>query len=120
MNEFKDQLDASEKEKVSNVELILGQEKDPKLPARSVDLIMMVDVYHEFNYPYEMTEELIKALKPGGRLVFVEFKKEDPKVPIKLLHRMSEKQVMKEMEPFPLRHSTTIGDLPWPPGISRM
>ena len=53
----------------------------------------MVDVYHEFSHPYEMTEAMVKALKPGGRLVFVEFRLEDQKVPIKLVHKMSEKQV---------------------------
>jgi protein-L-isoaspartate O-methyltransferase len=99
--------------KIKNVVPVMGSISDPKLPAGQVDMIMMVDVYHEFSHPYEMTQAMVKALKPGGRLIFVEYRLEDPKVPIKLLHRMSEKQVMKEMEPFPLRHSTTIGDLPW-------
>ena len=63
---------------------------DPKLPADGVDLILMVDVYHEFSHPYEMTEAMVKALKPGGRLVFVEYRLEDPKVPIKLVHKMTE------------------------------
>ena len=70
-----------------------GHETDPKLPAGAVDLILMVDVYHEFALPFEMTEEMVKALKPGGRLVFVEFRLEDEKVPIKLVHKMSERQV---------------------------
>src|SRR5258708_7298475 len=61
-------------EKVTNVELVKGTETDPKLPANSVDLILMVDVYHEFTHPYEMTEAMVKSLKPGGRLVFVEFR----------------------------------------------
>jgi ubiquinone/menaquinone biosynthesis C-methylase UbiE len=101
-------------EKVENIETILGTEKDPKLPETAVDLILMVDVYHEFNYPFEMTEHLIKALKPGGRLVFVEFKKEDPKVPIKEVHKMSERQVLKEMDVFKeLKHVETNKDLPW-------
>src|SRR5205823_5316589 len=88
--------------KVDNVEPIKGTEKDPKLPPNSVDLILMVDVYHEFDYPFEMTEGMIRGLKPGGRLVFVEFRLEDPKVPIKLVHKMTEKQVRKEMAPHPL------------------
>ena len=67
----------------------------------------MVDVYHEFSHPFEMTEAMVKALKPGGRLVFVEFRLEDPKVPIKLVHKMSEKQVIKEMGPHPLKHAKT-------------
>jgi precorrin-6B methylase 2 len=99
--------------KVDNIELVLGKEKDPMLPAEAVDLILMVDVYHEFSDPYEMTEAMVKSLKPGGRLVFVEYRLEDEKVPIKLLHKMSEKQVRKEMEAFPLRWVETKADLPW-------
>src|SRR5262249_758243 len=83
--------------RVTNVEPILGTITDPKLPAASVDLILMVDVYHEFSHPYEMTEAMLKALKPGGRLVFVEYRLEDPKVPILLVHKMSQRQVLKEM-----------------------
>jgi protein-L-isoaspartate O-methyltransferase len=102
-----------EKEEVENIETILGTETDPKLPAGGVDLILLVDVYHEFAFPYEMTEAMIKALKPGGRLVFVEFRREDPKVLIKLVHKMTEKQVLKEMKPHPLKHAETIASLPW-------
>jgi ubiquinone/menaquinone biosynthesis C-methylase UbiE len=102
-----------EKKKVTNVEPVLGTITDPKLPANGVDLILLVDVYHEFDHPYEMTEAMVKGLKPGGRLVFVEFKLEDPEVPIKLVHKMSQKQVLKEMEPFPLKHLKTIDSLPW-------
>jgi precorrin-6B methylase 2 len=100
-------------EKIGNVELVAGTEKDPKLPASSLDLILMVDVYHEFTYPYEMTEAMVKALKPSGRLVFVEFRLEDEKVPILTLHRMAERQVVREMQPFPLRHVETQKHLPW-------
>jgi ubiquinone/menaquinone biosynthesis C-methylase UbiE len=99
--------------RVTNVEPVKGTITDPKLPAGAIDLIIMVDVYHEFSHPYEMTQALVKALKPGGRLVFVEFRLEDPNVPIKLVHRMSQKQVLKEMAPFPLRHVRTIDSLPW-------
>lgn len=101
------------KDKISNVELIQNTEKDPKLPANAVDMVLMVDVYHELSYPYEVTAELVKALKPGGRLVFVEFRLEDEKVPILAVHRMTEKQVKKEMEPFALKHARTLGHLPW-------
>lgn len=101
------------KNKVENIEPILGTETDPKLPADGVDLILMVDVYHEFSFPYEMTEALAKALKPGGRLVFVEFRREDEKVPILLAHKMTEKQVLAEMGPHPLKHAKTIESLPW-------
>ncbi len=99
--------------KVKNVIPVKGTVTDPKLPASAIDLILLVDVYHEFSHPYEMTEAMIKALKPGGRLVFVEFRLEDPNVPILLLHRMSEKQVLKEMAPHTLRHVRTLEALPW-------
>jgi ubiquinone/menaquinone biosynthesis C-methylase UbiE len=101
------------KEKVENIEPLLGTETDPKLPANGVDLILMVDVYHEFAFPYEMTQAMIKALKPGGRLVFVEFRREDEKVPILLAHKMTEKQVLSEMAPHPLKHVKTLKSLPW-------
>lgn len=99
--------------KITNVELVHGTETDPKLPENSVDLILMVDVYHEFSHPWEMTVGMLKSLKEGGRLVFVEYRMEDPKVPIKLVHKMSEKQVRKEMDPHALRWVETIGVLPW-------
>ena len=99
--------------KVENIDPVLGTITDPNLPKEGVDLIVMVDVYHEFDHPYEMTDAMVKALKPGGRLVFVEYRLEDPDVPIKLVHKMSEKQVVKEMGEFPLRHVKTIDVLPW-------
>jgi SAM-dependent methyltransferase len=98
---------------LGNVEPILGTDSDPKLPAGAVDLILMVDVYHEFAYPWEMTQALIRSLKPGGgRLVFVEYRLEDPQVLIKLVHKMTEKQVRKEMEPHPVRWVETLDILP--------
>lgn len=101
--------DRMKKDKVANIETVKGTETDPKLPKEGVDLILLVDVYHEFSHPFEMAEAMVDALKPGGRLVFVEFKLEDPEVPIKLVHKMSERQVMKEMEPFPeLEHTKTV------------
>ena len=98
--------------RLTNVEPIQGTETDPKLPAGSVDLILMVDVYHEFDHPFEMTEAMVKALKPGGRLVFVEYRREDADVPIKTVHKMLEKQVIKEMGPHPLRWVKTSEILP--------
>jgi ubiquinone/menaquinone biosynthesis C-methylase UbiE len=98
---------------VANVEPVLGKEADPKLPAAAVDTIILVDVYHELSRPYEMTEAMVKALKPGGRLVFVEYRLEDKSVPIKLVHKMSREQVNKEMSPFPLKHVRTHETLPW-------
>ena len=99
--------------KLTNVEPVLGEEADPKLPANSVDLIFLVDVYHEFSLPFEMTEAMVKALKPDGRLVFVEFRMEDENVPIKLVHKMTEKQVIKEMSVHPLKWVDTNPILPW-------
>ena len=99
---------------VTNIETVQGNDADPKLPRAGVDLILMVDVYHEFAKPFEMIEKMVDALKPGGRLVFVEFKLEDEKVPIKLLHKMSERQVLKEMEPFPeMTHTKTVKTFAW-------
>ncbi len=104
----------AKKEDLANVEPVLGAEADPKLKDDSVDVILMVDVYHEFNYPHEMTDKMVKSLKPGGRLVFVEFRLEDEAVPIKLVHKMSERQVVKEMDEFKnMKHAGTIKTLPW-------
>lgn len=104
----------AKKEKIANVELVRGTEKDPKLPEASVDLILMVDVYHEFSFPYEMMEKMVASLKPNGRVAFVEFRLEDPKVPIKLLHKMSERQVINEMAEFKnMEHTKTVKTLPW-------
>jgi ubiquinone/menaquinone biosynthesis C-methylase UbiE len=113
--EMLDIIKARAKElKITNVEPVLGTITDPKLPPAGVDMILLVDVYHEFDHPYEMTEAMVKSLKPGGRLVFVEFRLEDEDVPIKLVHKMSEKQVKKEMSLFPeLKHVKTHADLPW-------
>jgi ubiquinone/menaquinone biosynthesis C-methylase UbiE len=85
----------------------------PNLKDESVDMIIMVDVYHEFEFPHEMTKAMVSALKKGGAMVFVEFRGEDPKVPIKLVHKMTEKQVMLEMKDMGLKHRETIGVLPW-------
>jgi precorrin-6B methylase 2 len=103
------------KRKIKNVELVKSEEKSPQIEAESLDLALMVDVYHEFAFPYEMMRELSRAMKPGGRVVFVEFRLEDPDVPIKLVHKMTEAQVKKEMSPpeFGLKWKETIGVLPW-------
>lgn len=98
---------------ITNVAPVLGTVTDPKLPPNSMDTIVMVDVYHEFDFPYEMTETMCRALKPGGRLVFVEFRGEDENVPIKRVHKMTEAQVKKEMAPHPLTWKETISVLPW-------
>jgi protein-L-isoaspartate O-methyltransferase len=99
---------------IKNVRPHRGTQKSPQLKPGSVDLALMVDVYHEFEWPYEMTRELCKSLKPGGRLVFVEYRKEDPKVAIKEVHKMSLAQVKKEMgrKEFEMAYQKTIGTLP--------
>lgn len=100
--------------KMANIDLVLAKEQDPGLKPNSVDTILLVDVYHELAYPREVTRKMIEALKPGGRIVLVEFRLEDPEVPIKLVHKMSEKQVLREMKEFPeLKPEPTIGILPW-------
>lgn len=97
---------------LTNVKAVLGTVSDPKLPPASVDTVLMVDVYHEFDYPCEMMHAMCKSLKPGGRVIFVEFRAEDPNVPIKEVHKMSEAQVRKEMSVQPLKWTETIGVLP--------
>jgi len=99
--------------RIKNVKPVLGEITDPKLPADSCDTMILVDVYHEFDHPYEMVANMVRALKPGGRLVFVEFRAEDPKVPIKPVHKMTEAQVRKEMALHPLEFAENIGVLPW-------
>ena len=101
--------------KIENVELLLGTEKSPRLEPETVDLAIMVDVYHELAYPYEMMLELSKGMKVGGRVVFVEFRLEDPEVPIKLVHKMSQAQVKREISPpeLNLKYRRTIDSLPW-------
>ncbi len=91
---------------------VLGTVQDPKLPEASVDTVLLVDVYHELDYPFEMARAMIKALKPGGRLVLVEYRGEDPDVPIKPLHKMTVAQVRKEMTVHPVTFEKTIATLP--------
>ncbi len=84
--------------KVSNVETLLGTIEDTKLPAGEVDLVILVDAYHEFSHPREMMESVVEGLKPGGRVIFLEYRGEDPGINIKPLHKMTVKQVRREME----------------------
>lgn len=98
---------------LTQIEARLGAVDDVRLPAGSVDLAIMVDVYHELAYPYEVMASVMQALKPGGRVVFVEYKAEDPQVPIKRLHKMSEAQIKREAAVFALDWERTVGTLPW-------
>ena len=98
---------------VTNVQPILGTMIDPRLPAGEVDLILCVDVYHEFSYPERMLAAMRRALKPDGLLVLVEYRTEDPKVPIKPLHKMSKAQIMKELPPNGFKLAKQFDRLPW-------
>lgn len=84
--------------KITNVQPVLGTESDPKLAANSIDLAILIDAYHEFSYPREMINHIASALKPGGRIALVEYRAEDPTVPIKELHKLSVAQATKEMK----------------------
>lgn len=97
---------------VENVTLVRGSVTDPSLPADSIDAALMVDAYHEFSHPREMMDNLVEALAPGGRVYLVEYRKEDPSVPIKRLHKMSEAQARKEMEAVGLEWVATRDMLP--------
>jgi ubiquinone/menaquinone biosynthesis C-methylase UbiE len=87
-----------DREKISNVDLVLGTFDDPKLPAGEIDLILMVDVYHEFSEPQAMLRRMRESLKPGGRLVLLEYRKEDPSIPIRPDHKMSVAEAKMEVE----------------------
>jgi precorrin-6B methylase 2 len=95
-----------------NVVPVLGTVSDPHLPAASVDLALMVDVYHELDLPYETMQAICLALKPSGRVVLVEYRGEDARVPIKPLHKMTEVQIKREMSVLPLYWVQTIERLP--------
>ena len=97
---------------ITNVQLVKGDEQTPNLPEGVLDLVLFVDVYHELAYPYEMITNLIKSLKVGGKLILVEYRGEDPRVPIKPLHKMTEKQARKEMEAAGLVWVETLDLLP--------
>jgi len=99
--------------KLQNVEIILGTPTDPKLPANALDLVLMVDVYHEFSEPVTMMRHIQNAMKPNGRVVLVEFRREDPNVPIQPLHKMSVQDVRSELEPLGFRFQRSIDFLPW-------
>ena len=96
-----------------NIEPVLAAPDDVHLPAESIDLALLVDVYHELSAPYEVLASTVRALRPGGRVVFVEYRAEDPAVPIRPLHKMSEAQVRREATPHGLRWQTTVRSLPW-------
>lgn len=111
--EMLDQLQKRMRDRgIQNVEPVLGTIQHANLQPNSIDLAIMVDVYHEFSHPYEMMKSIVTALKPGGRVAFVEYRAEDPEIPIKRVHKMTEPQVKKEAEAAGLVWEKTIGDLP--------
>ena len=105
--------EAAKKAQAPAVKPILGSLTDPHLPEGSVDLVLCVDVYHEFSHPEHMLKAIRKALRPKGRLVLVEFREEDDNVPIKPLHKMSKEQVIKELTPNGFKLVEQFDGLPW-------
>jgi ubiquinone/menaquinone biosynthesis C-methylase UbiE len=101
-----------ERERLSNVIPVLGEPADPKLPPASIDMALMVDVYHELSDPQTMLANIRKALKPGGRLILLEYKGEDPSVPILPLHKMTVAQAKLEVEHEGFRLTTVDSSLP--------
>jgi FkbM family methyltransferase len=102
----------AKKDGLDNIEPILGAVDDPKLLQNQVDLVLMVDAYHEFSHPQEMMQGIVQGLKSGGRVVLIEYRAEDPKVPIKRLHKMTQAQAIKEMKAVGLRWVETKDFLP--------
>ena len=102
-----------ETSKIKNIKTILSSEQSVYLAENSVDKILMVDVYHEFSFPIEMIKSIKSALKPKGELFLIEYKGEDPNVPIKRIHKMTEKQAVKEMEAAGFKLKRNIDNLPW-------
>lgn len=102
-----------DQENLSNITPVLGTSISVSLPNESVDMMLLVDVYHEFSHPYEMGQSMFNALKPNGKLVLVEFRAEDESVPIKTIHKMSEAQAVKELKAVGFRLEKNIKNLPW-------
>jgi ubiquinone/menaquinone biosynthesis C-methylase UbiE len=98
---------------VKNVRPILGTESDARLPAEALDLILLVDTYHEFSQPQKMLASIRRSLKPDGRLVLLEYRKEDPKIPIVPEHRMSLREVKLEVTPEGYRFEKVVDTMPW-------
>ena len=97
---------------LTNVVAVLGTEDDPKLPAGKLDLALLVDVYHEFAQPRKMLARIRESLQPSGRLVLLEYRKEDPSVPIRIEHKMTVQEVRAEIEPEGFRFETSLETLP--------
>jgi ubiquinone/menaquinone biosynthesis C-methylase UbiE len=100
------------KSKIANVSVVLGMQDDPRLPVETLDLVLMVDVYHELSQPQLMLRHIRASLKPGGRLVLLEYRKEDPSIPIKPEHKMSVADAKLEVEAEGFKLTKTNEDLP--------
>lgn len=103
----------ADEEEVSNITPVMGTVSDPRLPKGKLDLILCVDVYHEFSHPEQMLSAMREALSPTGLVVLVEFRGEDDNVPIKPEHKMTRAQVLKELEPNGLELAKEFDKLPW-------
>ncbi len=102
----------SEREGLTNIETVLGSEADPKLPTAKMDLVILVDVYHEFSQPQAMLQEIRASLKPDGRLILLEYRKEDPTIPIRPDHKMSIPEVKTEVEAEGFKLDKVLDTLP--------
>lgn len=102
-----------EKEGVDNITPILGSFHNPRLPRNTVDVILMVDVYHELSHPEIMLRSMRNSLKPNGQIILLEYREEDDRVPIKLLHKMNKVQILKEYEANGFRIASQFDKLPW-------
>jgi SAM-dependent methyltransferase len=98
--------------KLTNIQTVLGGEADPRLPPGALDLILLVDVYHEFSQPQKMLRKMREALKPDGRLVLLEYRKEDPSIPIRPEHKMSVQEVKLEVEAEGFHLDRVLENLP--------
>lgn len=97
---------------VENVEVVLGSDRDPHLPENQLDWVLLVDAYHEFAYPREMMSAVVRSLKPGGKVALLEYRRENPLIAIKTLHKMTQKQAKKEMNAVGLEWRETLDVLP--------
>lgn len=103
----------SQQDGKANIEVILGEEKTVNLPVKKLDMALLVDVYHEFSYPAEMLKSIHESLKKDGVIALLEYREEDPEVPIKPLHKMSKKQILKEYQANGFTLSNEFDGLPW-------
>jgi ubiquinone/menaquinone biosynthesis C-methylase UbiE len=103
----------SQRAGLSNVDVVLGSTTDTRLPEGRLDKVLLVDVYHEFDHPVEMMASIVRAMRPGALLFLVEFRREDPWIPIKDVHRMNKEQCVREMAAAGLEWERSWNGLPW-------